>query len=105
MTDFTPGGPHGFAIVPAVGKGYTTDRSAKMAVAFNLKTLKTVHRIPVDEDADAVAYDPVSGHVFVIDGDVSHITVIDPKPTTPSPPSTPGSANWNMRRLPAGSST
>lgn len=75
---FTPGGPHGFAIVAAVGKGYTTDRAAKMAVAFDLKTLKTVKRIPVDEDADAVAYDPVSGHVFVVDGDVSKITVIDP---------------------------
>ena len=78
VSGFTPGGPHGFAIVPSVGKGYTTDRSAKMAVAFDLKTLKPVHRIPVDEDADAVAYDPVSNHVFVIDGDVSHITVIDP---------------------------
>jgi DNA-binding beta-propeller fold protein YncE len=38
-----------------------------------------VKRIPVDEDADAVAYDSSSGHVFVIDGDPSKITVIDPK--------------------------
>jgi DNA-binding beta-propeller fold protein YncE len=77
--DGIKGGPHGFAIVPSVGKGYTTDRGAKQAVAFDLKTLKIVARIPVDEDADAVAHDPVSGHVFVIDGDVSRITVIDPK--------------------------
>ncbi len=48
-------------------------------MAFDLKTLKTVARIPVDEDADALAYDPVSGHVFVIDGDVGRITVIDPQ--------------------------
>jgi DNA-binding beta-propeller fold protein YncE len=80
--DGIKGGPHGFGIVPAAGKGYTTDRSAKMAVAFDLKTLKIVKRIPVDEDADAVAYDPASGHVFVIDGDVSKITVIDPKSDT-----------------------
>ena len=72
------GGPHGFAIVAAAGKGYTTDRGAKQAVAFDLKTLKVVKRIPVDDDADAVAYDPASGHVFVVDGDVSKITVIDP---------------------------
>ncbi len=77
--DGIKGGPHGFGIVAAAGKGYTTDRGAKMAVAFDLKTLKIVRRIPVDEDADAVAYDPASGHVFVIDGDVSKITVIDPK--------------------------
>lgn len=76
---FTPGGPHGFAIVPAVGKGYTTDRAAKVAVAFDLKTFRIVARIPVDADADAVAYDPVSGHVFVIDGDPGTVTVIDPK--------------------------
>jgi DNA-binding beta-propeller fold protein YncE len=77
--DGVTGGPHGFAILPSLGKGYTTDRAAKQAVAFDLRTLKIVARIPVDEDGDAVAYDPVSGHVFVVDGDVSKITVIDPK--------------------------
>ncbi|HEX5279485.1 MAG TPA: YncE family protein [Micropepsaceae bacterium] len=76
---FTPGGPHGVAIVPIMGKGYTTDRAAKMAVAFDLNSLKIVKHIPVDEDADAVAFDPVTGHVFVIDGEVSKITVIDPR--------------------------
>jgi YVTN family beta-propeller protein len=74
-----PGGPHGFAISAATGKGYTPDRDAKVAAAFDLKTLKVVKRIPVDADADALALDPVSGHVFVIDGDPSKISVIDPK--------------------------
>lgn len=73
------GGPHGFGIAASAGKGYTTDRGAKEAVAFDLKTFKIVARILVDADADAVAYDPVSGHVFVIDGDPGKITVIDPK--------------------------
>jgi YVTN family beta-propeller protein len=74
-----PGGPHGFGISPAAGKGYTQDREARVAVAFDLRTLKPGKRIPVDEDADAIAFDPVSGHVFVVDGDPSKITVIDPK--------------------------
>ena len=77
-----PGGPHGFGISAAAGKGYTPDREAKVAAAFDLRTLKVVKRIPVDEDADAVAFDPSSGHVFVIDGDPSKITVIDPRTDT-----------------------
>jgi YVTN family beta-propeller protein len=77
-----PGGTHGFGISAATGKGYTQDRGARVAVAFDLKTLKPVKRIPVDEDADSIAFDPASGHVFVIDGDPSKITVIDPKTDT-----------------------
>jgi YVTN family beta-propeller protein len=77
-----PGGTHGFGISVATGKGYTQDRGARVAVAFDLKTLKAVKRIPVDEDADSIAFDPASGHVFVIDGDPSKVTVIDPKTDT-----------------------
>ena len=74
-----PGGPHGFAVSAATGKGYTPDRDAKVTAAFDLKTLKVVKRIPVDADADALALDPGSGHVFVIDGDPSKVSVIDSK--------------------------
>jgi YVTN family beta-propeller protein len=77
-----PGGTHGFGISAATGKGYTTDRGAKAAAVFDLKTLRVVKRIPVDDDADAVAFDPVTGHVFVVDGDPSKVTVIDPKTDT-----------------------
>ena len=56
-----PGGTHGFGISAATGKGYTQDRGARVAVAFDLKTLKPVKRIPVDEDADSIAFDPASG--------------------------------------------
>lgn len=79
VTGFGPGGTHGFGIAAPVGKGYTTDRGPKQAVAFDLKTFRIVARIPVDADADAVAYDPVSGHVFLVNGDPHKITVIDPK--------------------------
>ncbi len=74
-----PGGTHGIAIVAALGRGYTDDGSAGEAAAFDLKTLKTIKRIKTDQDADAIAFDPVSGHVFVINGDSGTITVIDPK--------------------------
>lgn len=79
VTGFGPGGTHGFGIATPVGKGYTTDRGPKQVVAFDLKTFQIVARIPVDADADAVAYDPASGHVFLVNGDPHKITVIDPK--------------------------
>ncbi|MFI4963779.1 MAG: YncE family protein [Caulobacterales bacterium] len=73
------GGTHGIGISTATGKGYTDDGKAGQAVVFDLKTLKAGARIPAAADADAIAFDPASGHVFVIEGDPASITVIDPK--------------------------
>lgn len=74
-----PGGTHGIGIVAATGKGYTDDGQAGEAVAFDLKTLKTGARIKAQPDADGIAFDPVSGHIFVVDGDSKVLTVVDPK--------------------------
>jgi YVTN family beta-propeller protein len=76
------GGTHGVAIVPESGTGYTDDGKAGTAGSFNLKTLKSRSTIKADEDADAIVFDPASGHVFVIDGDPGKITVIDTKTDT-----------------------
>src|SRR5690349_3257014 len=71
-----PGGTHGIAV--AAGQGFTDDGKAGEVVAFDLKTLKTTKHIPAAEDADGVIAEPVTGHVFVIDGDARKLTVIDP---------------------------
>jgi YVTN family beta-propeller protein len=73
-----PGGTHGIGIVTAAGKGYTDDGKAGESVAFDLKTLKTGKRIKAEDDADGIAFDPSSGHIFVVDGDSKVLTVIDP---------------------------
>lgn len=73
---------HGFASVPALGKGYTDDGKAGVAVAFDLKTLKELKRIKVQPDADGIVYDPASGHLLVITGDSGKVSVIDPKTDT-----------------------
>jgi YVTN family beta-propeller protein len=73
-----PGGTHGIGIVPAAGRGYTVDGRGGTAGSFDLKTLKLVHSIKAGEDADAVVFDPPSGHLFVVDGDPGTLTVIDP---------------------------
>jgi len=74
-----PGGTHGIAILPAMNLGYSDDGGAGTAAAFDLRTLKLVGTVRAEEDADAIAFDPASGHVFVIDGDPGKVTVIDPK--------------------------
>ena len=74
-----PGGTHGIAIVPAVGRGYTDDGAAGEAVSFDLQNLKIERNLQAGKDADAVAFDPSSGHVFVVNGDPGTLTVVDPK--------------------------
>ena len=73
-----PGGTHGVAISHRTGKGYTDDGKGQV-VGFDLKSLKTGARMAVAEDADAMAFDPVTGHVFVMHGDPSKLSVVDPK--------------------------
>jgi DNA-binding beta-propeller fold protein YncE len=49
---------------------------------FDLKTFKTLGRIPAAEDADAILYDAPSNRVFTLNGDAHSSTVIDPKAGT-----------------------
>jgi len=74
-----PGGTHGTAIATASGRGYTDDGRAGEAASFDLHTFKVEKRIKAAEDADAMVFDPVSAHVFVVNGDTGSLTVIDPK--------------------------
>jgi DNA-binding beta-propeller fold protein YncE len=80
--DGIPGGTHGTGISTATGQGYTDDGKAGEAVVFDLKTLAVKARIAVQLDADAIAFDPASGHVFVVEGDPHKVAVIDPKTNT-----------------------
>lgn len=73
------GGTHGSAVSIATGQGFTDDGRSGKAIAFDLRTLKTTRVIPADVDADALALDRRTGHLFVIEGDPEAITVIDPK--------------------------
>jgi YVTN family beta-propeller protein len=74
-----PGGTHGIGIVNALGRGYSDDGRAGTAGSFDLRTFKLLHTIKAGDDADAVTFDPPSGHIFVVNGDPGTLTVIDPK--------------------------
>ena len=73
-----PGGTHGIAVVSATGRGYTDDGRAGMAASFDLATLKVIKTIKAEKDADGILFDPVSRHIFVINGESANLTVIDP---------------------------
>ena len=71
------GGSHGTAVSAATHQGYTDDGRSGQAIVFDLATFKTIATIPAADDADAVAADPVTGHIFVIEGDPAR----SPSPT------------------------
>jgi len=71
-------GAHGTAIAASSGRGFATSGNDQSVVMFDLKTFKTLDRIPAAEDADAIIYDPASNRVFTFNGDAHSSTVIDP---------------------------
>ena len=77
-----PGGTHGIAISTETKQGYTDDGKAGTAIAFDLNSLKPLKRIAAAPDADGVLYEPVTRHVYVINGDSGSLTVIDPNTDT-----------------------
>lgn len=77
-----PGGTHGIAISTATNQGYTDDGKAGTAIAFDLNTLKPLKTISAASDADAIIYEPVTQHIYVVNGDSGSLTVIDPKTNT-----------------------
>jgi DNA-binding beta-propeller fold protein YncE len=75
-------GAHGTAVAQNTGHGFATSGMDRSVVMFDLKTFKTLGRIPAAEDADAILYDPVSNRVFTLNGDAHSSTVIDPRAGT-----------------------
>jgi DNA-binding beta-propeller fold protein YncE len=73
-------GTHGVGI--SNGKGYTDDGEAGVAIVFDPKTFKVLKKIPAKPDADGIAVDPKTGHVFLIAGDTHTVTVVDAKTDT-----------------------
>ena len=75
-------GAHGTAVAESTGHGFATSGNDQSVVMFDLKTFKTLGRIPAAEDADAILYDSASNRVFTLNGDAHSSTVIDPRAGT-----------------------
>lgn len=73
-------GVHGIAIVNKWDKGFISDGKANAAIAFDLKTLKTISTIPLTANGpDGIIYDSFSDKVFTFNGESNDASVIDPK--------------------------
>lgn len=60
------------------GKGFATSGADSSVVMFDLRSLKTLGRIPVNVDADVILLDPATHRIFCINGDAQTVSVIDP---------------------------
>ncbi len=72
----TPG-VHGIAIAPEAGRGYISAGKADSAIAFDLKTLKSLGEIKVGKKPDAIVYEPYTKRIYVMNGDSESITVLN----------------------------
>jgi DNA-binding beta-propeller fold protein YncE len=73
----TPG-VHGIAIVPELGKGFTSNGSDSSVTVFDLKTLKATGKIKASGTPDAILYDPASKRVITFNHGTNDGTSIDP---------------------------
>jgi hypothetical protein len=67
------------AVAAASGHGFVTSGRDQSVVMFDLKSFKTLGRMPAAEDADAIIYDATSDRVFRFNGDAHSSTVLDPR--------------------------
>ena len=72
----TPG-VHGVAVVPKLGRGFTSNGRDTSATIFDLKTLRVLRRVRVGLRPDAIVYDPASKRVFTLNGGSNDATAID----------------------------
>jgi len=80
----TPG-VHGIALVPTLGRGYTSNGRDSSVTVFDLKTLRSLATVKLDaRNPDAILYDAFSGRIFTFNGGSANATAIDAGPDTVS---------------------
>jgi YVTN family beta-propeller protein len=75
-------GVHGVAIAPDLVKGFTSNGRDASVTVFDTKSLKTISKIKVGQNPDAILFDPSSGRVFTFNGRSKDATAIDAKSET-----------------------
>jgi DNA-binding beta-propeller fold protein YncE len=72
----TPG-VHGVALVPDLGRGFTSNGREDTVSVFDLKTLALQKKIKVGNGPDAILYDAFSKRVFTFNGRGQDTTAVD----------------------------
>ena len=72
----TPG-VHGITLAPGLGRGFTSNGREGTVSIFDLKTLKTLSKVKVGDNPDAILYDAATKRVFTFNGKSDDATAID----------------------------
>ena len=72
----TPG-VHGFAAVPEIGKGFSSNGRENKVSVVDLKSLKLIQKIDTGENPDWIIYEPSKKEVYTMNGRGKSSTVID----------------------------
>ncbi len=75
-------GVHGIAIDSDLLKGFTSNGRDGSVTVFDTKTLKTITKIKVGQNPDAILFDPATNRVFTFNGASHDASVIDAKGET-----------------------
>ena len=80
-------GVHGVALVPELGRGFTTNGQDATMTIFDLVSYKTLGKVKAADDADAVVFDPASRRVLAFCGDAGVMVAVaaDVDPTSGKP--------------------
>ena len=77
----TPG-VHGIAIAQSLGVGFVSDGAIDAVTVFDLASLKTLAKIKVGQNPDAILFDPASRRVMTFNGKSHDVTIIDAEART-----------------------
>ena len=69
-------GGNATTLTPEFDRGYVTNADGSLTI-FELRTLKTLERIKVGNDADNAFYDPITKQLMVTQGDSKQVTFLD----------------------------
>ena len=74
----TPG-VHGFAVAPDLGLGFASNGRDSTASVVDLRTRKTLSKVPTGENPDAILYVPLTQEVYTFNGRGHSATVFEPR--------------------------
>jgi DNA-binding beta-propeller fold protein YncE len=72
----TPG-VHGIALASDLGRGFISNGREGTVSIFDINTLKTLNKIKVGDNPDAILYEPVTKRVFTFNGRSQDATALD----------------------------
>lgn len=72
----TPG-VHGIAVVPALGRAFTTNGRENKVSVVDLKTLQTLSKVPTGANPDAIVYEPARNEIYALNHTGHSATVFD----------------------------